>query len=722
MVTRVTYQTNLAGLQSLSFMRPREIKVNVTDIKPQTVMYPFFDGKDISQYCKPNGGNMGNPLISDTNGALGFSFFLPGGKFNTGDRELIVQDSPIYNIANIPGMDLGKASARYSSNGMLYSYQQTITSTTTVTKLNKVPRYIIPAPPPVNRWSKDPLAQSFFTYGITGGCFIQGIDLYFYTKDTTIPVTVEIRELINGYPGPTLVSKYSRKSLNPADVATSATSSIKTTFNFPGPVYLAEDREYCFVVLSNSNKYNLWTSKLGDKSVESGRTIYEQPHAGSMFKSENNSTWTAYQTEDIKFSITQLIFNTGEFTASFKANAAATLLDGSMFSVTSGSSVVTVRMHFQHAFKTGDVFNMIAQDGCTYRGIPAAILSNVDGFTVTPIDEYSFSFNCGSNATSTGTFDASGILNAVHIESGGTGYVSPTLTFSGGSGTGAAAIANVVGGVITSVTITNPGSGYLNPPSLVVSDASGSGADLTAISEGIFTAYVNRKFQEVRPVLTTIKPTGTDIVTTTRTASEDYVIGEAELTPINSNTRQTKLAAVLNEKTRSLKLGSANSIQMDVRLDTGNPNISPMIDLNEPTRIQLRNYVVNSNSNASSEINPTSGTAHSRYISNIITLETPSKGVRVFVTAASVAETSFDVFIRTSLSSSSVNHRSGNWIPLTCNKDRNLSKSVDEFLEYDFYKDNMDQFDSYDIKIVLYSENKYKIPSIKNYRCIILAT
>ena len=33
----------------------------------------------------------------------------------------------------------------------------------------------------------------------------------------------------------------------------------------------------------------------------SDRTISEQPYAGVLFKSQNGSTWTADQNEDIKF-------------------------------------------------------------------------------------------------------------------------------------------------------------------------------------------------------------------------------------------------------------------------------------------------------------------------------------------------------------------------------------------------------------------------------------
>jgi autotransporter-associated beta strand protein/T5SS/PEP-CTERM-associated repeat protein len=51
-------------------------------------------------------------------------------------------------------------------------------------------------------------------------------------------------------------------------------------------------------------------------------------------------------------------------------------------------------------------------------------------------------------------------VTTIPILDGGSGYVGQPIVQITGDGTGASAIANVVGGVITSVTITNPGIGY----------------------------------------------------------------------------------------------------------------------------------------------------------------------------------------------------------------------------------------------------------------------
>jgi parallel beta-helix repeat protein len=63
----------------------------------------------------------------------------------------------------------------------------------------------------------------------------------------------------------------------------------------------------------------------------------------------------------------------------------------------------------------------------------------------------------------------------------GSGYTSaPTVTITGGGGTGAAATALVYGGQVVAIFVTNQGSGYTSSPTIGLSGGGGSGA--TAIS------------------------------------------------------------------------------------------------------------------------------------------------------------------------------------------------------------------------------------------------
>jgi hypothetical protein len=75
-------------------------------------------------------------------------------------------------------------------------------------------------------------------------------------------------------------------------------------------------------------------------------------------------------------------------------------------------------------------------------------------------------------------------IKSVYLTAGGTGYTSaPTISFTGGGGTGAAATAVVSGGVITRINITAYGSGYTSAPTVVITGA-GTGATATANLSG----------------------------------------------------------------------------------------------------------------------------------------------------------------------------------------------------------------------------------------------
>ena len=76
-------------------------------------------------------------------------------------------------------------------------------------------------------------------------------------------------------------------------------------------------------------------------------------------------------------------------------------------------------------------------------------------------------------------------VRSIAVNNGGSGYTSlPTVTISGGNGTGATAAAIVSGGVITAITVTDGGDDYTTTPTITISapnEASGTQATATAV-------------------------------------------------------------------------------------------------------------------------------------------------------------------------------------------------------------------------------------------------
>jgi hypothetical protein len=83
-----------------------------------------------------------------------------------------------------------------------------------------------------------------------------------------------------------------------------------------------------------------------------------------------------------------------------------------------------------------------------------------------------------------------GTITAINVTNGGSGYTSPpTIAFSGGGGTGAAATAVLTSQAVTSIIVTSAGSGYTTLPTVAFSGGAGTGAAATVQSGG-FTATV----------------------------------------------------------------------------------------------------------------------------------------------------------------------------------------------------------------------------------------
>ena len=761
--TKTVSRTDLVGVSSVAWIRPQRVQFSVTNTKPNTVLYPFFDGASVSTLV-----NSGAQIKTDISGTVSGFFDIPPYTFNTGEKEFKLQETPVYNRDSTTGSILGSARAIFKTSGVANTYRETVDTFNDTTFFLTV-NIIDPAPPKIIG-PQDPLAQSFFTYGVTGGCFITKIDCFFKTRDSAIPVRLEIRELVNGLPGTNLANPLAFVSVNPANVNLSDNALAATSFVFPGPVYLPENRDWCFVLLSNSNMYEVWTSRLGENAKETGKNIFEQPFIGSMFKSENNITWTAEQTEDIKFTIYKAKFDTAsQASVSLRASANPYLLEGGKMSVTSGSPLVTVTFDHQHGLRANDYVRVVAQSGGIFQGIPAANISSAvstDFTVVTVIDDYNITFNAKSSALGTGDLSNPGMVNSVLVDSSGSGYPSnTTITFAAPpSGTTATAVLVIVGGKIVGVTVNQRGSGYLTAPGYTLSFASSNPAALTVVSEAIFEVTTNNVAHGYKPLLTSASPPNTQVSSRVKYTDNNYQIGEFQAAKINFFHNTNKRGIVLSDKNASAYLPNQVPTELSLTLSSTNENTSPLLALNEERKLQTYAFAVNnaqsyddvveianetalgagpgiantvylalaeqtewawinsSWASVNSEFRATGGAAISKYLSRQFTLETLSKGARVFATAESLSESSFDIYIRTSLSGSGIDHSKLRWSKMRCAVARNLSKRQGEFLDYEFYLDGINDFDVYDIKIVFLSSNAAIVPRLSDYRAIILAT
>jgi hypothetical protein len=242
--------------------------------------------------------SLGDFIIPDEFGNIGVNFEIPDGVFKTGERTIRFID----NLANNSVIQESVGEAIYTATGLLKSTQETLLTTRSLQNQRVVTRTL-------QRY--DPVAQTFDVDFLTypDGFHLSSVDIYFNTKSNTVPVTVEIRRTVNGYPESTRTIPFSESVLQAESVSVSEDGSVATNFAFASPIHLAPG-EYSIVVLSNTSEYNIFIAEMNETVIGGSNRVDKQPYIGSLFVSQNAGTWTADQNKDMKFRINAASFAT----------------------------------------------------------------------------------------------------------------------------------------------------------------------------------------------------------------------------------------------------------------------------------------------------------------------------------------------------------------------------------------------------------------------------
>lgn len=600
MATRVLESRELVSQEVIQFIRSQIISLTLTEARPNAKMNVFFGDENVTYLCSLSGNERGTDIITDDNGQASIDFFIPSGEFNVGTYDIIVTDAPNLESLQTLGSVFGSARGAFSASGRIDIFQTTRTTVTTVVRERPVR-------------NRDPLAQSFFTFGVEGGIFLSSIDIFFQTKDESVPVRCELRRLENGYPSPIEPNKPELISvLNASEIETSNDASVASKFVFNPPVYLKEESEYCFVLKTNSNSYNIFTSVMGETSFEDGRTIFKQPYVGSLFKSENDITWTAEQFEDIKFRINKASFDTStagrvELAAEVPPLAAS----GERFETVSGSNIVTYTHKQDHGLEPGSKFRVWGQvsvsggsnNVISYNGIPQNEFANKLHTVISTPNRKTLTFSVDTPASSSGKILSSNVVTKIAVNSSGINYSpSDIVNITGGGGAGASAVLNVVNGQIKSVTITNGGFGYTSAPTVTVISANGTGATFTATVLPMFSVEANKPMTAFVPKIdifnygttrtenamsTTIgNYEGGNLVTYTP-GQEFQIIPNFPYLDIDQN---SLIASEINENEM---MSGTKSAKLSIDLISDNTNLSPVIDMSISPRLRAYYTLIN---------------------------------------------------------------------------------------------------------------------------------
>lgn len=504
--------------------------------------------------------SIGQPRSVET-GHMGGVFFIPNTasvQFRTGDRVLKLTDSSVNN----DNLASTFATGRYSASGTLQEVQENVMVTRRVKKVSEftVSDNYLRANFGIYT---DPLAQSFVVDArqYPNGVFLSKVRFCFQTRDTTLPVRLQVRSMVNGIPN----SKdfIDEVVVNPQYVQVTSTPNISnstkyTEFKFATPIYLAAGAEYALVLLSDSNQYTVWTSEMGQTDVVTGAVISKQPTLGSLFKSQNGSTWTPVQEEDLMFSMHICQFDTTK-----TANASILLyplsananVDLFYFSAVGVSPPQTeVDFAYVSELKAGgytaprsfipnmttyfdDVLGRrVFRSGTNGSMQVYATMTTSDPW-VSPGIDISAGLSVFGIEHSINNGELSNL--SLILTNGGSGYLTTdnsniTISITGGGGSGAQAQVNAISnGVVQDIIMTNPGLGYYTTP-IITLGFTGNAAMRTANTNvaavltgetsahggNAFARYIMRKVtlsdgfdsSDIRVYLTSYKPVNSQIL------------------------------------------------------------------------------------------------------------------------------------------------------------------------------------------------------------------
>ncbi len=774
-------------------MRSRDITVTGENFKPNTRYYVFFDGIDVNAHMTPtsatygigSGTSKGTGLRSDNLGKVSATFTIPNSQelnFSTGTKTLKITDSSSNDADS-----LSQGISQYDATGTISVVQEEVTSTrnarviqtelsdsrmtTSVEKSEEV-RYV------------DPLAQSF-VIDTRGGVFITSVDLYFGAVDTALPVTVQLRKMSNGFPTQKMLP-FGEKVLYPSSVNTSADASVLTKFTFPSPVYLENLREYCIVVMSNSNEYTCWVSEMGKRDIQTNDFIDQQPYAGSMFKSQNNSTWTPDQMRDIKMTINRAKFTTGTAASVVFDNGTlpTDTLKNNPIETVSGTKTFKVK-HYSHGNydqsksnitiagvtgdRTGSVF-AFADDTITGlssltadeqelaqtstsgsgTGLKAKITTTTTATTAVEITNVGQGYAAGDTVVFTKDSQAITLtidvvketLGGIPIE-----YINRTHsagTSASGSTSGAKIMSDIDEYLITipdsvwparvDTTDTTPNYGTDASPQMV-ENTIGGGTSVTATQNTYFdvihTAIPSVQLPNTA-ITTTFKGTSATQPTYLASPTASYTKDSSSTTiTLNDNNYLSTPKIVASGINESSEMSSVKSFDVTCQLSSTANNVSPVLDVDSLGVVAIQNRINNIDSSSDIEAGSYVGSTEAKgdsnaavYITKRIQLENPANAIHIMFDGYRVPNSTAnpDIHVYYKVAGPDTNIPFDEMGWVLGTIKNTVQPDASDFREYLYEIESLEDFNTFAIKIVLQSVDSSNPPLVENFRAIALST
>jgi hypothetical protein len=683
------------------YMRSRLIRFTGIRLKPNTRVYAYFDDELVSRYCTPTNSSFsntnleGSSLITDSTGSVYGVFRLPNDdrlKFRVGTKRFELKD-----IANTQtqsslittsghgdytsiSLDISERGAGFNIKVPQFQSEEKVETdtVTTVTVRRNVTDLNPPPPPAPNQNAYDPLAQTFYisSPSRTDGVFITKVDLFFARKSDTYPITLQIRETVNGYPSNVIVP-YGEKTLYPDQInANSVSSSTETSFIFDSPVFLQNNKEYALVAIpgADNDEYILWVAELGGIDITTNALIDKQPASGVMLTSANDRTWGAIQSEDVKYTIHRAEFSTTPGTIYVENDD----IDIFSYDNVSGSfnigekiySESVLRFANNRTISVGDILqSKAARDGSPVtnanyaNGVIRQIISSSNNDVFVKVDNFkNFPINVSAN------------VNNLFI---GTTWVGNTIAFSANNRSG---FISFIDEDNRKIHIEKSTGSFAN--GFIRGQITGASARVTVVDNVSFNAIV--------PKIPQVLYSNTSIDWEARTTSTGGVISQSySAVDISVDNEifdaEKRLFGKTNENPLSAVGGSKKTLVLRGNILTDDSFVSPVIDTSRTNAILIKNNINNSSTDEHKDV----GASQVRYISRPVELRDgqEAEDLSVFITAYKPQGTDVKVYARIHNPEDSESFSQKDFTPLRqVTSSNTFSDSVnrEDFREFEF--------------------------------------
>lgn len=279
------------------------------------------------------------------------------------------------------------------------------------------------------------------------------------------------------------------------------------------------------------------------------------------------------------------------------------------------------------------------------------------------------------------------------------------------------------------------------------------GGNLAEATQNVQFNYIAPNFDVVTPgdatsVSANIRTVSGTSVNGSEVSFLDQGYEPVGLNTINALETPRLIASKVNEDARTTDLPRNKSFTLGVQLETQSSYVSPYINLDTANLELFSNRIDNPGLNyaTDSRVNSDDTDPHSAiYISQRVDLQQPATSLRVLLTAARPSEADFRVLYKLVRADSSEIDQSYELFPgyenlIDTNGDGfgdevvNIAANTghpdvlvppsltpNDYLEYQFTADNLEQFTGYVIKVVCTTTNQSKVTTFRDIRTIALA-